>query len=422
MAAGQNSRMAAGVLFVHNNFPAQFRDLSQMLATRGVPCFAIGSEPAPGAPGVQLVRYRLPRGSGKDVFPLAVRAEADLLRARSALDAARWLKNQGVEPQVIIGHPGWGETALLRQAFPKAKQVLFSEFYYHGRGSDIDFDPEFFTGDEEALIRGLAKNAVMAMALAEGDAIVAPTEFQASRLPAAFRARTRVIHEGVDVEAIRPAPAAPFALPDGRTLEPGAPVITHVNNQMEPMRGLHVFARALPRLLAEVPDAEVVLIGEAKTSGYGAAAPGGQTWKDAIFGPLADQLDLSRVHFLGRVPHDQMLAALRLSVAHVYYSYPFVLSWSIIEAMASGCYVIGSDTGPVRDAIRDGVNGKLLPFFDVEALSAALIAACRDPDAAAPLRRAARETAVAHFSRAAGRAGWTQLLAELGLEIPAAGS
>lgn len=412
--------MAAGVLFVHNNFPGQFRDLSQALVARGVQCFAIGAEHSPGAPGVELVRYRLPRGSGKDVFPLAVRAEADLLRGRYALEAARWLKNQGHEPQVIIGHPGWGETSLLKHVFPEAKQALFSEFYYHGQGSDIDFDPEFWNGDEEALIRGVAKNAVMAMALAEADAIVAPTEFQASRLPPAFRERTRVIHEGIDVDAIRPGPAEPFRLPDGRVIAPGTPVVTHINNQMEPMRGLHVFARALPRLLAEVPDAQVVLIGEEKTRGYGGEAPDGRTWKQAIFEPLSSQLDPGRVHFLGRVPHGRMLAALRLSTAHVYYSYPFVLSWSLTEAMASGCYVVGSDTAPVRDAIQDGVNGRLVPFFDVEALSQALIDACRYPQASAPLRAAAREKAVASFSRAKGRAAWIDLLVELGLDVPQA--
>jgi glycosyltransferase involved in cell wall biosynthesis len=409
--------MAASVLFVHNNFPGQFRDLSQSLVARGVSCFAIGFEHSPGAPGVGLVRYRLPRGSAKDIFPLAIRAEADLLRGRSALDAARWLKEQGHTPQLIVGHPGWGETALLSHVFPDAKQVLFSEFYYHGRNSDIDFDPEFWGGDEEALIRGKAKNAVMAMALAEAEVIVAPTEFQASRLPPAFRARTRVIHEGVDVEAIRPGPAEPFPLADGRVLTPGTPVITHINNKMEPLRGLHSFARALPRLLAEVPEAQVVIIGEESPRGYGGEAPGGQTWKQAIFAPLEPQLDLSRVHFLGKVAHPRMLAALRLSTAHVYYSYPFVLSWSIVEAMASGCYVIGSDTGPVRDAIEDGVNGKLLPFFDVEALADALVAACRAPQASAPLRAAARETAVAKFSSAAGRAAWLNLLGDLGLEL-----
>ena len=411
--------MSAGVLFVHNNYPAQFRDLSRALVARGVPCFAVGGEHSPGLPGVELVRYRLPRGTGKDVFPLAVRAEADLIRGRYALDGARWLKDQGHAPQVIVGHPGWGETSLLSHVFPEAKQALFSEFYYHGAGSDIDFDPEFWDGDEEALIRGMAKNGVMAMALAQADAIVAPTEFQASRLPAAFRERARVIHEGIDVEAIRPGPPEPFVLADGRVIAPGTPVVTHINNQMEPLRGLHIFARALPRLLAEVPDAQVIVIGEEKTRGYGAEAPNGGTWKQAFFEPLAAQLDPSRMHFLGRVQHDRMLAALRLSTAHVYYSYPFVLSWSIVEAMASGCYVVGSDTGPVRDAIQDGVNGRLLPFFDVDALSDALISACRDPKATAPLRVAARETAVANFSRAKGRAAWIDLLRELDVEIPA---
>ena len=410
--------MSGGVLFVHNNFPAQFRDLATTLVARGVPCTAIGGETAAGWPGVELVRYRLARGSGQDVFNLAIRAEADLLRARAAFNAARWLHDQGRTPQLIVGHPGWGETALLSHLFPEAKQALFSEFYYHSRNSDIDFDPEFWNGDEEALIRGKAKNAVMAMALADADAIVAPTEFQASRLPPAFRSRTRVIHEGVDTEAIAPGPAAPFPLEDGRVLTPGAPVITHINNQMEPLRGLHIFARALPRLLEAQPNAQVLIIGTEKPRGYGLMAPDGRTWKQQIFEPLAERLDAERVHFLGRVPHERMLAALRLSTAHVYYSYPFVLSWSLVEAMASGCYVIASDTPPVRDAVEDGVSGLLLPFFDVDALAEALIAACRHPAASARLRRNARETAVAKFSRAQGREGWLAVLRELGLEIP----
>jgi glycosyltransferase involved in cell wall biosynthesis len=154
-------------------------------------------------------------------------------------------------------------------------------------------------------------------------------------------------------------------------------VITHVNNNMEPLRGLHIFARALPRLLAEVPAAQVLVIGKAEARAYGGDAPGGGTWKDACFAGV--DYDPARVHFLGRIEHARMLAAMRLGSAHVYYTYPFVLSWSLAEAMASGCYVIASDTGPLRDAIEDGVNGRLLPFFDVDALSAAMIAACRDP-------------------------------------------
>jgi glycosyltransferase involved in cell wall biosynthesis len=413
--------MPRGVLFVHNNFPAQFRDLAQTLVAAGVPCVAIGQNHAPGMGEVRLARYALPRGSTPGLLPEATRAEADLIRARGAFDAARALQAEGWDPAVIVLHPGWGEAAYLAEVFPQARQVAFAEFWYHGRGYDVGFDTEFLRFDLDAVLRAEAKNAVMAMAYAQADAIVAPTGFQAGSLPAAFRARTRIIHEGVDVEAIRPGPAEPFALDPasqegGRVIAPGTPVITHINNNMEPLRGLHILARALPRLLAEVPDARVLIIGQAESQAYGGPPPDGGTWRDTCFAGV--DYDPARVHFLGRVPHERMLAALRLGTAHVYYTYPFVLSWSLAEAMASGCHVIGSDTAPVHDAIEDGVNGRLLPFFDPPALSDALIAACRDPAAAAPLRAAARETAVAKFSRAKGRAGWHALLRELGVQIP----
>lgn len=409
--------MSTGVLFVHNNFPGQFGDLAQQLMARGVPCLAIGQHHARGLSGVKIARYNLPRGSTPGIFPLATRAEADLIRARGAFDAAMALKGEGWNPAVVIGHPGWGEMTFLAEVFPEAKKIAFAEYYYHGRGYDVGFDTEFQPHDQEAILRADAKNGMMAVAYAEADAIVAPTAFQAGSLPPRLREATRVIHEGVDVEAIRPGPAAPFTLDDGRVIAPGVPVITHVNNHMEPMRGLHILARALPRLLREIPDAQVILIGDPNRKPYGAAAPEGMTWRDVCFQGV--DYDPARVHFLGRVPHERMLAALRLGVAHVYYTYPFVLSWSLSEAMASGCYVIGSDTPPVRDAVKDGVNGKLLPFFDVDALSEAMIAACRRPEASQPLRAAARVTAEAMFSRARGREAWIALLRQLGLRIPA---
>jgi len=410
--------MPRGVLFVHNNFPGQFRDLAQALVARGVPCAAVGQDHSGGLPGVRLARYTLPRGTTPGIFPLAVRAEADLIRGRSAFDAAAALKAEGWDPEVIVCHPGWGEMTFLDEVFPQAKRVAFAEFWYHGRGYDVGFDTEFFAFVEDAVFRAKGKNAVMAMAYAEADAIVAPTEFQANALPAPFRERALVIHEGVDVDAIRPAPPEPFALDDGRVIAPGAPVITHVNNNMEPLRGLHVFARALPRLLAEAPEAQVIIVGAPDKKAYGGSAPDGGTWKEICLRGV--DYDPARVHFLGRIPHDRMLAALRLGVAHVYYTYPFVLSWSLAEAMASGCYVIGSDTAPLHDAIDDGVNGRLLPFFDVDALAQAMVAACRDPGASAPMRAAARATAEAKFSRAKGREAWLSLLRELGLAVPAA--
>lgn len=409
--------MPAGVVFVHNNFPAQFADLAATLVARGVPVAAIGGATAPGVAGVKLGRYGLQRGTTEGIFPLAVRAEADLLRGASALRVAHQLKEAGADPAVIVAHPGWGESVFLREVWPDAKIVAFGEFYYRGRGLDVGFDPEFGGPSEEGVLRAEAKNAVMSMALAQADAIVTPTEFQASVLPAVFRPRVRVIHEGVDTDVIRPGPPQPFELAEGQMIWPGATVITHINNHMEPLRGLHIFARALPRLMAEVPEAQVLMFGQDSPRPYGGQTADGRSWREVIFEGL--EIDPARLHVMGKVSHATMLAGLKLSTAHAYYTYPFVLSWSLIEAMASGCYVIGSDTPPLHDAIEDGVNGRLLPFFDVDALSQAMIDACRDPDATAPLRAAARETAVAKFSSADGREAWLGLLRELGAEIPA---
>lgn len=406
----------AGVLFVHNNFPSQFRDLAEQLVARGVPCRSIAQAHAVGdVKGIEFLKYNLPRGTTFGIFPLAVRAEADFIRGGLALRAAQRFKADGFEPDVIVGHTGWGETVLLKEAYPDARQVLYPEFFYAGHGLDIGFDTEFKPPNEQAILLGTAKNAVAALSLTQADALVCPTAFQASTLPRVFQPLVRLIHEGVDLAVVKPGPAKPFVLDDGRTIAPGAPVITHVNNNMEPLRGLHILARALPKLLAAVPDAQVLLIGHEATHGYSGTAPQEKTWKDVCFEGV--DYDPSRVHFLGKTPHARMLEAMRLSTAHVYYSYPFVLSWSLAEAMASGCYVIGSDTPPLRDAIEDGVNGRLLPFFDVDALADSLIAACKDPEAQAPLRRAARETAERMFSRETGRRLWLDLLREMGLKV-----
>jgi glycosyltransferase involved in cell wall biosynthesis len=396
--SGAPERMVkADVLFVHNNFPGQFGFIASALKQRGMRCVAIGSPTARSAE-IPVRNWKLGRGTTKDIFPLAVRAEADLLRGHVAAETALSLKAKGFDPKLIIGHPGWGETVLMKEVFPEAKVILHGEYFYRSEGGDVGFDPEFSTLTQEDRFRVAAKNFSMAYAYVEADRIVCPTAFQASLFPKTLQSSIRVIHEGIDTQVVQPRPNVKLKIKDGPILDRSTPVITFINRNFEPLRGFHIFMRALPALLKSVPEAHVVLIGNETGTGYGGGRKTG-TWKEAMLAELEGQLDLSRIHFTGRVPHKYMLAALAVSSAHIYYTYPFVLSWSLLEAMASECFVIGSDTGPLGDAIKDGVNGRLLNFFDVEALSQAMIDACRNPGAADAMRVAARKTVVDNFDQ-----------------------
>lgn len=386
-------------LFVHNNFPGQFAFIAEALKMRGDRCAAIASSTGRGIPGVSLVRWQPARGSTDGIFPPATRAEADFIRARAAAEAALTLKKHGFNPHLIIGHPGRGETLFLKEVFPQARQIIHGEFYYRTEGADVGFDPEFGDLSMEEKFRIHAKNATVALAYTEADRIVCPTPFQAGTLPEIFHRRINVIHEGIDTDLVRPRRAARLTLANGRTMDRSVPVITFINRRFEPLRGFHIFVRALPHVLAEIPEAQVVLIGSDEPGGYGRPAPDGTTWKRLFLSEVQDRLDLSRIHFTGLLPYDQMLAALSISTAHVYYTYPFVLSWSLLEAMASECLIIGSDTAPVRDVITHEVNGLLLDFFDVDALALALISACREPQRYLPLREAARRSVLEQYDR-----------------------
>ncbi|HSY87377.1 MAG TPA: glycosyltransferase [Verrucomicrobiae bacterium] len=388
----------ARILFVHNNHPGRFGFLLPALKAQGHECAAI-ARGGRQVEGIPLLLWKNERPNTPGILDLALRAETDFLRGRATADCAIRLKQGGFEPDVIIGHPGWGETLFMKEIFPKASQILEGEFYYRSRGGDIGFDPEFGQQTMADNFRVHAKNAAMAMAYAEADRIVCPTPFQASVFPAAFRDRAVIIHEGIDTDRIKPVPGAMLRVAGERILDGSAPIITFVNRTFEPMRGFHVMMRALPALLEAVPDVHVLMIGSDKPRGYGVRAPKGSTWRQALQQELGDRLDRSRVLFTGLVPHDTMLSALSLSSAHVYYTYPFVLSWSLLEAMACKCLILGSDTPPLRDAIEHGGNGLLNGFFDVSALSQAMIDACREPKRFASMRQAARETAISRFDR-----------------------
>jgi glycosyltransferase involved in cell wall biosynthesis len=386
------------VLFVHQNFPGQFPHIARALVARGDRVAAIGSSTARNMPGVDVRKWTLDRGTTPGMFEPAVRAEADLIRADAAARAAARLKADGFTPDVIVGNPGWGETLHLKKIWPHAKVALLVEYWYVDEGGDVGFDPEFGGPVDLATRLSLnARNLSQALACTLADLIVCPTPFQASLFPDEIRKRIVIHHEGIDLARAARLPFKKVRLPDGALLDGTRPVVTFIARTLEPLRGFHSFMRALPAVMAAHPMVEVVVIGNDQQNGYGAAPPAGRTWKQFMLDEVSGRIDPVRLHFTGGIEHREMMQLLLLSTAHVYLTYPFTLSWSLLEAMACGCLVIASDTAPVRDAIRNGKTGVLCDFFDSEAIATEITRALNEPEAFAAIRQAASASAMECF-------------------------
>lgn len=387
------------ILFLHNNFPAQFRNLAEEMAKR--PPFrvaAIGAEGAQPLPNVDLRRYRMPAFNVAQTHPFARRFDVECRRATEVLYALSELRASGFEPDLIIGHCGWGETLPLRSVFPKARIVIYCEYYYRADGQDVHFDPEGPELGVDGLVTLHCKNASTLLSLAEADLGLSPTEWQRQTYPTEFRGKIKVVHEGVDGDRLRPDEQARFALPGGSELHRGQEIVTFVARDLEPMRGYHSFIRALPKILALRPGAQAVIVGGEGVS-YGASPPKGTSWKSVYLDEVAADLDLSRVHFLPRLPYDDFVRLLQVSSVHVYLTVPFVLSWSLVEAMALGCVIVASDTAPVREAIAHEVEGLLTPFHDPVALAEKVASVLASPSDFHHLGEAARATALARYAK-----------------------
>ena len=393
------------VLFIHQNIPGQFRHVIRALcADPANSVWAVGAEKAAARataqfPRLNVVSYAVPPAPAGQAggHPWLADVDVQLRRGQVVARALQKIKDKGVVFDVIVAHPGWGEAMFVKDLFPATPLLAYFEFFYAARGADVGFDPEFPSGPESAL-RLRVRNMTHLAALNACDAGFTPTRWQHSRLPREYQGRVAVVHEGVDTDAARPDPDARFEW-QGRVFEAGQPVVTYVARNLEPYRGFHVFMRALPALLAAEPRAQVLVVGgEGVSYGLASTHPGG--WRAALTEELAragTPLDADRVHFVGRLPHAEYLKVLQVSAAHVYLTYPFVLSWSLLEAMSAGCLVVAGDTAPVAEVITDGENGRLVGFFDREALVATVLSALRDPARGQALRAAARASVVQRY-------------------------
>ena len=386
------------VLFVHQNFPGQFLRLAPELQRRGHECLALtdGQNKRPSA--VPVVRYK---HDPVAVDPAATRLGRNYTqmsdRGVTAARAACQLRDtKGYVPEVIIGHSGWGETLFLKEVWPSARLIVYAEFYYRGQGADVGFDPEFNPPSFDQVMIAQGRAAHLGQALLHADDGLSPTEWQANSFPAPLRKLIDVIHDGIDTDVLVPNGDAAFTLPNGTVLRAGDEVLTFVNRNLEPYRGYHIFMRALPAVMAARPDVQVVIVGGDEVS-YGAPPKGAKGWKDRILAEVEGKIDMARVHFLGRVPYDQFTALMQITRVHAYLTYPFVLSWSMLEAMSAGALIVGSRTAPVQEVINHGKNGLLVDFFDVGGWALVLAHALGNPQEYGHLRLAARQTILDRF-------------------------
>lgn len=395
------------VLLIHQNFPGQFREVVKAwLAVPGVEVLGLGRDTAPGLPGVHWLRYRTRRAPHAEQHPYVRQMEDAVLHGQAVARVLSQLKAQGYRPDVILAHPGWGETLYVRDVFPDCRLIHFCEWFYGTPDSDVGFDPEF-PSSFDALARLRTWNALHMLNLEHCDTGVSPTEWQRSRHPAVYQPKIKVLHEGVDTARLQPDANAQLTSADGTTLRAGQPVITYVARNLEPYRGFHSFMRALPIIQEAHPTCHTVIVGGDGVS-YGQRPPEALNWREKMLQEV--HVDPVRTHFLGKVSYETYRKVLQISAVHVYLTYPFVLSWSMLEAMASGCLLVGSRTAPVQEVVQHGVNGLLVDFFNPADIADRVVESLTCGPALLPLRERARLDVCQRYSLAQGAGHYGALL------------
>jgi glycosyltransferase involved in cell wall biosynthesis len=381
-------------LFVHQNFPGQFLHIVRHLAKSKQHEVVFITEPNANAiQGVRTVPYRKPAAAAPEAHIAARELDGGVRRAEAVARTAANLKQLGFTPDIMIGHHGWGELLNLQDVWPGVPLLGYFEFYYHHDGIDVGFDPEFPPNPMD-FPRIRAKNAINHIALNLGGHGQTPTEWQFSTYPAWAREQITLLREGVHLDTCKPNPQArrsPLKIAD-MTIRPTDKLVTYVSRDLEPYRGFHLMMRAVPHLLRARKDVRVVMVGGNGVS-YGGPPKEGGSWRDVMLKEVGNGIDPDRVAFPGRLEYATYLHLLQRSDAHVYLTYPFVASWSLREALAIGCAVVGSDTEPVREFVTHGENGLLVSFFDPPALARTVLRVLEETRLARSLREKARQYA-----------------------------
>ena len=387
------------ILFCHQNFPGQFAHIAAHLANSASnQVISISQPQAKGLAQVKNVVYKPARLITKNIHHYIAGLESAVLNGQATAKVMDNLKQKGFVPDVVIGHAGWGETLYVKDIFPDTKLINYFEFFYNAKGADTDFDPEFPNSLDDVL-RIRTKNSINWLALQASDAGVSPTKWQKSLYPSEYQSKISVIHEGVNTELAKPNPKAEFTLPSGQKLTAKDKVVTYVARNLEPYRGFHQFMRALPEICQRQPDCHVLIVGGDEIS-YVRKPDGDLSYREKLLQEIniyQNGFDKCRVHLLGRLPYADYLNVLQISSAHVYLTVPFVLSWSMLEAMSAECVVIGSKTAPVLEVLNDK-NGVLVDFFSPYHIAEKVIDVLNNPKKYNKIRKNARKTIVKGYA------------------------
>lgn len=373
------------VLFVHPNFPAQFGPVAfRLAATPGHRCTFVSQKAGGVVRGMRCLRYQTRGGATAKTHYCSRTFENAVWHAAGVYEALAAAAD--VKPDLVVGHSGFGSTLFLRDLYPGVPVVNLFEYFYRPADSDLDFRPDFPPRPADRL-RARARNAMILLDLDNCDLGYCPTAWQLGRFPAEYRPKLRTLFDGIDTGVWKPDPEAPRRV-GGRGVPPGVRLVTYVSRGLESMRGFDVFMRAAKVVCDRRADVLFAVVGDDRVC-YGGDErfTGGKSFKEWVL--AQDRYDLDRFVFTGRLPEAELAALLAATDLHVYLTVPFVLSWSVLNAMACGAVVLASDTEPVREVIEPGKTGLLAPFFDPGAFADAIGRVLDDPPAYRPLGDAA---------------------------------
>ena len=351
------------ILFIHQGMPGQFAELIKLCRSKGDDVYGVGMQEVNNkAIFNEYWKYTPTSGTTEAAFPIIHEAETKSIRGYHCFNLLKKKKEQGFSPDIIYAHPGWGESLYVKHLWPNIPLITFQEFFYSLINSDLDYDPEFNNSENDSIapFRLEFKNALALQSVFQSDACISPTYWQASQFPQSINKKFIVQHEGVNLSGIDQILNSKIVSPFYRK---NVPYVTYMARNLEPYRGFHSFMRAAKVILSLDKSINIFIIGSESGRGYGSGAPNKQSWKQYLNAELASTINNKRVHFLGPLSYQDYILTVSKSLAHIYLSYPFVLSWSVLEVMYLKIPIIVNDIPMNSELIEDNVTGYHCDFF-----------------------------------------------------------